>query len=729
MNSKFFEGINFGFSKNVPVVLQTELTECGLSCVAMISGYYGANENLTDLRRKFPLSLKGMTLRQIIEVCGRLHMSNRAVRVEVEELRELKLPCILHWEFNHFVVLKAVGRKTVTIVDPGHGERKVAVSELSNSFTGVALEVWPDIEFKKTPPEAPIKIRELTGKFHGVNGTFAQIIGLALSLEVFALLSPLFMQWVLDNVIVANDKNLLNTLAIGFIFLILLQQGIGAFRSWIMMYFGTSMSVQWRSNVFRHLMSLPISYFERRQLGDVVSRFGSVDSILQTVTSSFLGGVIDGVMTFITLIMMFLYSVELGLISVSTMLLYGLGRLLWYRPLRESTSETIVRGAKTQSHFLESIRGIKALQLFGKQNIRVSAWQSLVVDQVNAGLKTQKLQLLYQQWNGLLFSLEGIVIIWVGANMVMESALTVGMLMAFNSYRSRFDGRVGSLIDNYFSMKMLRVQAERLGDIIQTSPDENIVLDERELEKLDGSLELKGLTFRYAQGEAAIIKRISCAIQPGECVAIVGKTGSGKTTLLNLILGSLKPTHGEILLGNKDLGMNGPNLVRGVTGTVMQDDVLFAGSLADNITFWDNEIDQDHLDYCINMAMLKDDIGKFQMGLNTLVGDMGSALSAGQKQRVLLARALYKKPKILILDEATSNLDVNTEAAINAGLRTLKLTRIVVAHRLSSIEAADRVLYIEDGCLLLDTTPKLFFETGIYRSGSSPSGEAGQIFA
>ena len=700
----FLDRLSFGVGRKLPILLQTEATECGLACLAMIASYHGHHMDLATLRSRFSVSLKGAGLARLIEIANQLELGTRAVKLDLDELDQLRTPCILHWNFNHFVVLKEATSKGAVIYDPAQGIRKVPLDALSRSFTGVALELWPTKQFEPRNATPPIRLRQLLGPVSGVSRSLSQVLILALALEVFALAQPFFMQWVIDEVIVSADLDLLTVLALGFGLLLLMQQATSAIRSWVLMYFGTTLNVQWRANVFTHLLSLPVQYFERRHLGDVVSRFGSIDGIQQTLTTSFLSAVIDGLMTIVTLAMMFVYSRTLGCVALATMAVYALLRWLWYRPLRLATEEQIVRSAKQQSHFLETVRGVKTIKLFGRQGQRRASWLSLLVGQVNAGLHIQKLQLLYQQLNGLLFGIADILIIWLGARMVIDGQFTVGVLMAFNAYKGQFDSRVSSLIDKFFEVRMLQLQGERLADIVFTKPESETNLRHvpGEADDLVASIEFDAIGFRYAEGEPAVLDGVSLTIAQGESVALIGPSGCGKTTLVNVLLGALEPTSGVVRIGGVDADRLGLDRLRAQVGTVLQDDVLFAGSIAENISFFDPEADPHWVAECAQLAAVHDDIAAMPMGYNTLVGDMGTVLSGGQKQRVLLARALYKRPKILVLDEATSHLDLERERQVNAAVSELRMTRVIVAHRPETIASADRVVVLGGGRIVLD---------------------------
>jgi ATP-binding cassette, subfamily B, bacterial CvaB/MchF/RaxB len=695
-----FDRLSFGFGRRLPLILQTEATECGLACLGMVAGYYGYRTDLPTLRRRFPISLKGTTLAALMQIADSLSLAMRAVKLELEDIPDLKLPCILHWNFNHFVVLQHAGARELTIFDPAVGIRRIRREELSASFTGVALELWPNPQFHAAERRQRVSLRGLMGDISGLYRSVGQALLLALTLEVFFIVSPFFLQWVVDNVLVGGDRNLLDLLAIGFGLMLLMQQFTLLVRGWVLMHFSTMLSMQWRANAFTHLLRLPAEYFEKRHLGDVVSRFGSIDTIQRTLTTSFLEAVLDGVMALVTLLLMLLYSPSLSLVALTAMALYAIGRWLWYAPLRNATEEQIVHAAKQQSHFLETVRGIKAIKLFQRQQERRSGWLSLLVDQVNAELRTRKIATLYQGLNGLLFGAENILVIWLGARLVLGQSFSVGMLLAFVAYKTQFDMRVSSLIDKLIELGMLRLQGERLADILLT-PSEPTHFDAGEAgQELEPSIEVRNLCLRYAEHEPYVLEGISLKIAAGESVAIIGPSGSGKTSLVNILLGLLRPSSGEVLVGGRNVELVGLDALRRITGSVLQDDTLFAGSISDNISFFDARPDRAWIEQCARHAAIHDDIEVMPMAYNTMIGDMGAALSGGQKQRILLARALYKRPRILLLDEATSHLDVERERQVNEAIRALRVTRIIVAHRPETIASADRVIALFRGRLV-----------------------------
>ena len=704
---QILDKLSLGFGRNIPTILQTEATECGLACIAMIADYYGYESDLITLRRRFSISQKGSNLSQLIKISNQLKLVTRPLKLELEDLDQLKTPCILHWDFNHFVVLESIKGQKVTILDPAFGKRVLSFDEVSQHFTGVALELWPNTDFEKKQEKNQIELKSLIGHVRGLWKSLGQILILALALEIFSLISPFFMQWVIDHVIVSADRDLLTVLAIGFAILMCLQQLISVFRSWIMMYMSTHLNVQWRANVFNHLINVPVSYFERRSLGDVVSRFGSIDSIQRTLTSTFLEAILDGLMTVFTLILMFIYSPKLAWIAIATMSLYALIRWLWYAPLKRATEAEIIHAAKQSSHFMETVRGAKTIKLFQRQDLRRSMWLGLLVNQVNASLTTQKLSLGFRLANGFLFGLENILIIWLGATLVLDGNFTVGVMMAFIAYKNQFDGRVAGLIDKFIEVKMLQIDIERLSDIVLTEPEKLYAETEiNDISNAENAIEVSNLQFKYSENDPLILKNVSFKIPVNQSVAIIGPTGCGKTTLLHVLLGVFHQTEGEIKVMGQNLDTLGLNFVRDQIGTVLQDDILFAGSIAENICFFDSTPNLEWMNECAEIAAIHQDILKMPMGYQTLVGDIGNMLSGGQKQRIILARALYKKPKILFMDEATSHLDIQKEHEVNEKLKQLKITKILIAHRPETIASAERVIALQDGVIVQDVLMK-----------------------
>jgi ATP-binding cassette subfamily B protein RaxB len=682
---------------HMDVILQAQASECGLACLAMAASHHGNHIGLRELRRRFSVSLKGVNLARLVGIAQQLGFQARALRVELRNIGTLQTPCVLHWDMNHFVVLKKVGRDKLTIVDPARGERVLSTAEFSNHFTGVAMELSPGADFRPQVAPPSIGVRQLTGRVTGLGGALGTILGLSLALQVFVVLSPFFMQWVIDQVLVSADHDLLTLLGLGFGAVVLAQVSIGLLRGWSVIYLSTRLGLQWTGNVFSHLLKLPMDFFEKRHLGDVISRMGAIQAIQRTLTTSFVEAVIDGLMALVTLGMMLLYSWKLALVTFLAVALYLGIRTLAYRPLRNGTEQQLVAAAKQQSHLLESIRGMQALKVSGTQSLREATYQGLMHETVNRDVWLARLGLGFNSASQLVFGIERVAVVWIGATLALRNEFSVGMLIAYLAYKDQFAQRVGSLIDKWMEFRMLRLHGERLAEIALCAPEVDAGSEFEMALPDEASVQVEGLSFRYADGEPFVIEDCSFEVKPGESLAIVGPSGCGKTTLLKLMLGLLEPTTGTIRVGGVDVRKLGLRNYRGMVGAVMQEDRLFAGSVAENIAFGEESIDFARVEAAARLASIHEEVAAMTMGYHSLIGDMGTTLSGGQKQRVILARALYRQPRLLFLDEATSHLDVRRERLVNAAVRDLKLTKVIIAHRKETIASADRVLRLQDG--------------------------------
>lgn len=686
--------------------MQAEGSECGLACLAMICSHHGRRVELRELRQTFRLSLKGTTLPHVMQAAARLGLQSRPLRLELEQLAHLQVPCILHWDLNHFVVLANAGRHRITVLDPAFGKRRIRYAAASGHFTGVALELTPTADFKPRRSAPAISLRQLTGSVTGLGRALALVLSLSLALQAFVVIGPFFLQWIVDQVLVSADRDLLTVLASGFALVLLLRVGIALLRGWAVIYLSTRLAQQWIGNVFSHLLKLPLDFFEKRHLGDVVSRMGSVRNIQRTLTTSFVEALIDGLMATVTLAMMMIYSWKLALITLLAVGLYLALRAICFRPVREGTEQQLIAGARQQSNLLETIRGIQSIKVAGIERQRESDFVNLVNETFNRDVWLAKFGLGFTSASTLVFGIERIAVICVGALLVLKNAFSVGMLIAYLAYKDQFAGRIAALIDKWIELRMLRLHGERLADIVLTPPEENLARGTQVLPHSGVQLDVRGLSFRYADGEPWILEDLSFTVRNGEAVAIAGASGCGKTTLVKLLLGLLRPTRGSISIGGLELAKFGMQNWRAMAAAVMQDDQLFAGSVAANIALGDEGYDFDRVEAAARLAAVHDEIAAMPMGYQSLIGDMGTTLSGGQKQRVILARALYRKPRILFLDEATSHLDVARERAVNEAVRKLDLTRVIVAHRRETIAGADRVLLLQGGRIAREGRPR-----------------------
>jgi ATP-binding cassette subfamily B protein RaxB len=706
--------LSFSLRRRLPVQLQAEAAECGLACLAMIACWHGHETDIAGLRRRFATSAKGTTLRQLIAIAGRLHFTCRPLRLELDELGALRLPCILHWDLNHFVVLTRATGREIHIADPARGERCLSPAEAGRHFTGVALELHPSASFVPRRRQPTLSLAALFAGQRGLRSSLVHVLVLALALESVVLASPFFMQWVVDGAIVSGDRDLLLLLALGFGLLLLIQAAIAGARSLVILHASTHLSLQWNASLFAHLLRLPVAWFERRHVGDVVSRFGSLATLQRTLTTGFIESFLDGLMAAATLALMLLYSATLALVAVAAALLYALVHWGAYRPLRSATEEHVVLAARAESMFIESVRAAASIKLFNHEDARQARWMNATVDATNRATAAERLTIAVRAAQSLLAGGEHLLIVCLGALAVIDGHFSVGMLLAFVAYRTAFSNRVGALVDRWIQFRMLDLHRARLADIALEPREDAADGLASPGDGGDPTIEAVGVSFRYGDDEPWVLRDVHLRIPAGECVAITGASGCGKTTLLKILMGLLPPTAGEVRIAGVPVARMGVQEYRRRVAAVLQDDQLLAGSIEANIAFFDPGPDRSRVEACARLAAIHDEIAAMPMGYESLVGDMGASLSGGQKQRVLLARALYKQPAVLFLDEATSHLDIRKESLINASVRRLPLTRVIVAHRPQTIASADRVLVLEAGAIRQD------LRVSAARAGSAP---------
>jgi ATP-binding cassette subfamily B protein RaxB len=689
--------LDFSWRPRLPVILQTEVAECGMACLAMVLNFHGHRIDLDTLRRRYAVSLKGSTLHDLTEVAGSIGLATRALRLELADLAKLRTPCILHWSFNHFVVLARVHGKSITIHDPARGHRRISLEETSREFTGVALEAMPTTTF--VPKKEPrLGFAHLLGSLGNLGGTAATVILLSFCLEIVALLMPIGSQVIIDDVVVSSDYDLLLVVAAGIALLLLLQLVLEVARGWTLAVVSATINLHWSSSLFDYMMRLPLEYFAKRHVGDVISRFGSLATIQRTLTADLILTVFDGIMAIGMVIMLFLYGGWLGGVALVSTGINALFYLVFYHAYRHGTQEALIHDARQQTHFIETLRGIASVKLLGLTERRRAAWLNHFVDSLNAKFRLVRLDLLFGSAGNVVTGADRLVMVVFGTRMVMAGTMSLGMLVAFLAYRDQFASRVKNLIATGFQLRMLNVQIDRLADIVMAEPEQGLVPAAKipamsSKETLGVALHAVNVCFRYGDNESWVFRDITLDILPGSCVAITGPSGCGKTTLIKILMGLIRPTEGVVSCDGVNITALGTYRER-VAG-VLQDDGLFAGSLAENICGFDSHPDPDWMTECAERAAILEDIRHMPMGFETLVGDMGSTLSGGQKQRVVLARALYRRPAILFLDEATSHLDETTEAAVAEALRGLRITRVIVAHRPATIAHADRIIELE----------------------------------
>ncbi len=688
--------LNVRGRNKLPVVRQATSTECGLACVEMIAGYFGAATDLASLRRDHEVSQKGATLTSVIRCCTELGLSTRAVRCGFRELHKLRTPCILHWRFDHFVVLKSVHANAVVIHDPARGVVTESLPAASDAFTGVALEVISVPRF--TGPIAPARLRlsDLVSRDESLSRKFLAGLLLALICEVLLLATPFYLQIIIDQVLAKGDSLLLNTLAIAFSVLLLIHILANIMRQLTFSYLGHVTVFDLTTRVLHRLLKLPIRFFRTRELGDIQHRIQSLGRIQSFIVHSAPALVLDSLFVTLIVVLMLLYAPKLTLLMIASLFVWCIWRALIFSYSLRLASDIAQAESSVQTHFLETLRAVQSIKAANGESQRESDWRSLFADATNARIRISNLHVLDSAVRQVLFQGARIVTVYLLAERGLEGQISIGMISAYVAYLGMFTTRSCGIVDRVLEYKLLEVPLNRLADVVFSEEEPS---DRTASDQPVGDIEFRNVSFTYSRDEPAIIRDCSVCIQESRITAIAGPSGVGKSTLLQLIAGNESVSKGELLVGGRPMRHWRAEDLRAQIAVVFQDDVLLKGSVAENIGLFDPDLDMSRVRAAACSAYIQDDIESLPMAYQTKVGDLGSALSRGQIQRILLARAFYRQPKILLLDEATSGLDCELEKAVIRSLSELAVTTVVVTHSDLMMQAADTVLWLHDGRL------------------------------
>jgi ATP-binding cassette subfamily B protein RaxB len=681
-------------SGSLPVLYQSETAECGLACLAMIASYYGHHLDLNDVRHRFQISSQGTSLKHLVHFARAIGLSARALRTEPAQLGQIQCPAILHIDMSHFVVLKEVRGRDAIVHDPALGPRRLSADQLERRFTGIVLELTPTPAFEGRRGGAKLQLKTLAEGLPVERSIWPKALILSLGLQLLILAGPFYVQLVVDRGVVQGDAGALVPLAAGFALLVGLRVACALVRQRVLLALGGFLGARLTARVAHHMLRLPNRWFASRQISGLLSRINSTQPIRDLIAEGLIAVVVDGAMAILTLAIAAMFAPALAFVVLAG---FGCAALLKWWQVRQSMArehQYIETFAKAQQELIETVRAIAPIKLFRKEADREARWSDRHIQSVNARYDLDRIRTAADIGREAIQAVTLILVVFLGARQAIAGTTTLGVLMAFITYQQMFATSASALLDFAGRFRLLDVHLQRLADVMLEEPeeDENVPMQGGRLHGLGGAMAARHLTFRYAAMEEPILTDISFEVARGEFVAITGPSGGGKTTLLNLLVGLLEPTDGQILYDGVPLRTLGVGAVRDQIGVVMQDDILLSGSLAQNITFFDSAPDLDWMRECARMAAIDEDISRFPMAYRTMVGDMGTGLSGGQKQRVLLARALYRRPRILFMDEGTSSLDTEKEREVNRNLRAMAMTRLIIAHRKDTIDAADRIL-------------------------------------
>jgi len=691
----------FSTGSSIKFLRQAEVAECGLACIGMIANYYNYDIDLGTMRRRFEPSLRGTTLRGLIDICSHIGFVPRAVRASLDKLAALHVPAILHWDMNHYVVLETVSGSKALIHNPAIGTRWISLEEVSNHFTGVALELRPGDAFTPKRERKKLHLSQLWNHISGLKRGLAQALTLTAILQILVLASPYYLQLAVDRAIPSLDVDFLTVLAWAFILVAIFNAAVSLLRGLVLLHAGTSVAVGLASNVFRRLMRLPVPWFEKRHSGDVLARLQSIVPIQKFLTESAVASIVDGVFTVLTLTIMFFYSPALTALALIALALQTLVHIVTFSAQRQAEEARIVASSAQHTTQIETLRGIRSIRLSGRESLRLALWQTRLVAVANQDVRGARILLAQQTANLVITGIEQVLSIWLAVRFVINGeGFSLGMLFAFLAYKVLFGRATQGLLEQLVTFRMLDLHLARLSDIALTEEDQSLTESGFGPKRvLQGDIKVQNVSFQYSSTDPFVLSNVNLEVAKGQHVAITGPSGGGKSTLAKVLLGLAQPTSGSICVDDLPIPEFGWRAYHQQVGAVLQDDCLFAGSLAENISFFEEQTDMEKVQRAARAAAIHEDILLMPMQYDTLVGEMGSTLSGGQKQRVLLARALYREPKLLIIDEGTAHLDVAYERLVNQAISELGITRIVIAHRKETIEAASVVFEMVGGRL------------------------------
>ena len=681
--------------KSMPLFLQMESSECGLACLAMVAGHFGQGLRMEDLRAKFDVSVRGTSLADLATMADQIGLNARCVELTADELGQLRLPAVLHWEGNHWVVLKKISPKGLQLNDPAQGERWVGWNEAKVRFSGFAADFVPRAKLERTPPQPKLQFMTLLQSFPGLGSAVLQLMGMSIVLEIIALLTPYYTQMVMDHVLVNGDLDLLNLLALGTAFLLVFQTLFTALRGWAGVVLSQSVGYQLYAHVIRHMFRLPITFFVRRQVGDLVSRFDSLGQMAHSLTRTSIEVTLDALISVGTVVMMFLYSPTLAWIGLSTFTLMLLVKVVVFSSSRRVVSERTFLNARCQSHLIESLRGMHAIKMGQAELLRSQQWTNQTRQVMDKDLATERINLGSTLAVTVTTGIAQIAVVYFAAQMILANQLTVGMLFAFMAYQGNFAGRASAFADRVLWLRTMSVHFGRVSDIVFAVPEPTPPTLANEDRPFASSARAEGLGYRYSAADPLVFGKLSIEVLPGEMVVLVGPSGCGKTTLLCVLGGIFLPAEGSLSYDGEPVKPESATTLRRRVAFVFQNDELFEGSIEENIAFFAPQPDRERIKRCAELACIAADIAVFPQGYRTRLAEQGAGLSGGQRQRILIARALYLKPSLLVLDEATSHLDVATERQVLHNLRGIGITIVMSAHRPDAIALADRVFSMQ----------------------------------
>ncbi|HEX3129410.1 MAG TPA: peptidase domain-containing ABC transporter [Thermoanaerobaculia bacterium] len=675
---------------------QTAVTDCGPACLAMTLGWHGRTVSLDDVRQVTGLAMHGTDATTLLRAAEHFGLRGRGVQLnDPEDLQYLETGSILHWHFTHFVVLERVERKGAWIVDPGAGRRFVPRAELDRALTGVALTFEPGAEFDRGGERKPLLGRYL-GRVLRHDTAILRILFTSVLIQLFALALPLLTGMLVDRVIPRGDFQFFWVLAGGAAVLVGFTLLGAMIRGHLLLALRTRLDAQLTLDFLDHMVHLPFRFFQHRSSGDLLMRLGSNTTIREILTSTVLSGALDGMMVVLYLVLLLIADARLGFLVAGLAVVRIVVLAAALRRRRRLMSEALEAQAASSSYQVQMLSGIEALKACGAEQRAVDTWSHLFVRELNVSLSRGRLDVFVNSILDAISLGSPLAILLYGGSRVMSGDLTLGTMLSLAALAAGFLAPLSTLVTNASQFQLLGSYLERLEDVLST-PTEHQGRDRPQPATFSGRITLQQVSFRYGPLVPPAVEDATFEVEPGQLIAVVGPSGSGKSTLAGLVAGLLEPDEGRVLYDGRPLEQLPREWLRRHMAYVPQHSYLFGTSIRANIALSDPSLPLSRVIEAAKLAEIHEDITAMPMGYDSVLADGGASLSGGQKQRIALARALVRRPRVLILDEATSALDAITEQRVQQNLQRLRTTRIVAAHRLSTVRRADRILVLEHG--------------------------------
>ncbi len=700
--------------RRIPEMRQVTAVECGAACLAMALNYYGYATSISEVQEHCGVGRDGLTALEIVKSARLYGLRVRTVSVSLDDFRYLTLPAIVHWEFNHFLLVERWSPKGVDVIDPALGRRKLSLEEFDEGFTGIAIMLEPGAQFEQRAPQKTLTLGSYMRSLLRMRTILTQIIGTSLLLQILGLGAPLLTEVVIDHILPQKDPDLLTILGLGMLILIVMQGVVTFLRSSLLIYLQTRIDTDMMLNFFEHMLSLPYRFFQLRLNGDLLARMNSNLAIRDLLTNQLISTLLDGGTVIVYFIILLIFSRFIAVVTLAIGVVQVVLLLATSPAIRRLTQRDLEAQGKTQGYMNEILSGIATLKAAGAEHRAFARWENLFFQEMNVSLRLSYLSSVVSALVGILNLLSPLLLLWIGAMQVINGTMTVGAMLAFNTLAILFLVPLGSLANSVQELQIVRAHFSRVADVIGSAPEQDPTAVQAP-HRLKGYIELQHVGFRYDQNAPQILQDINVRVYPGQKVALVGKTGSGKSTLGKLLVGLITPTEGSILYDGVPLESLNYQEVRSQFGIVLQESFIFSGSVSENIALNNPEMDMERIMEAAQLAAIDEDIAKMPMGYDTLVSEGGSAFSGGQRQRLALARALAHHPALLLLDEATSALDIVTERAVEQNLGRLPCTQIIIAHRLSTIRNANVILVLDRGRIVeMGNHQQLLQQNGFY---------------